>query len=117
MELVADPDIDVVVELIGGEEGVAKDAVEAALKAGKHVVTANKALLAHHGAGARGARREHGVALKFEARCGRRHSHRQGAARKPARLRHLARVRHPERHLQFHPDHDGERRAGHSPRC
>ena len=41
--LATDPEIDVFVELIGGEEGVAKDAVEAALRAGKHVVTANKA--------------------------------------------------------------------------
>lgn len=43
------PDIDVFVELIGGDEGPAKQAVEAALKAGKDVVTANKALLAVHG--------------------------------------------------------------------
>ena len=47
--LARDPEIDVFVELIGGEEGIAKEAVEAALLAGKHVVTANKALLAHHG--------------------------------------------------------------------
>src|SRR3990172_1026290 len=50
VELAKDPGIDVFVELIGGEGGVAKEAVEAALRAGKHVVTANKALLAHHGA-------------------------------------------------------------------
>ena len=43
-------DVDVVVELIGGEAGAAKELVESALKRGKHVVTANKALLAHHGA-------------------------------------------------------------------
>lgn len=43
------PDIDVVVELIGGAEGAARRLVEAALARGKHVVTANKALLAHHG--------------------------------------------------------------------
>ena len=42
-------DVDVFVELIGGDEGPAKDAVEAALAAGKDVVTANKALLAIHG--------------------------------------------------------------------
>ena len=40
---------DIVVELIGGSEGVAKELVEKSLSAGKHVVTANKALLAHHG--------------------------------------------------------------------
>src|SRR4051794_9432053 len=41
--------VDCVVELVGGSEGAAKDVVEAALTAGKHVVTANKALLAKHG--------------------------------------------------------------------
>jgi homoserine dehydrogenase len=49
VELARDPAIDTFVELIGGENGVAKDSVEAALRSGKHVVTANKALLAHHG--------------------------------------------------------------------
>lgn len=49
LSLVNNPDIDVIVELMGGSEGVAYDLVIAALSAGKHVVTANKALLAHHG--------------------------------------------------------------------
>ncbi|MBN33902.1 MAG: homoserine dehydrogenase [Rhodospirillaceae bacterium] len=48
-DLASDPEVDVVVELIGGEEGIALDLVETALKNGKHVVTANKALLAVHG--------------------------------------------------------------------
>ena len=52
-----DPEIDVFVELIGGEGDPAKSAVEAALAAGKSVVTANKALLAEHGVRARRARR------------------------------------------------------------
>ena len=65
--LATDPEIDVFVELIGGEEGVAKDAVEAALRAGKHVVTANKALLAHHGAALAALAEKHGAALNFEA--------------------------------------------------
>ena len=47
--LAQSPDIDVFVELIGGEEGPARASVEAALAAGKNVVTANKALLARHG--------------------------------------------------------------------
>ena len=47
--LAQSPDIDVFVELIGGAGNPAKAAVEAALKAGKPVVTANKALLAKHG--------------------------------------------------------------------
>src|SRR5688572_14058272 len=65
--LARDPSIDVFVELIGGEGGAAKDAVEAALRAGKHVVTANKALLAHHGAELAALAEQHGVALNFEA--------------------------------------------------
>lgn len=58
---------DVIVELIGGEEGPARALVEAALRGGKHVVTANKALLAHHGAELAALAEAHGVALKFEA--------------------------------------------------
>ena len=65
--LAKDAEIDVFVELIGGEEGVAREAVEAALTAGKHVVTANKALLAHHGPRLAALAEKHGVALNFEA--------------------------------------------------
>jgi homoserine dehydrogenase len=65
--LAADPAIEVFVELIGGEEGVAKKAVEAALASGKHVVTANKALLAHHGASLAALAEKNGVTLNFEA--------------------------------------------------
>ncbi|MBI1650103.1 MULTISPECIES: homoserine dehydrogenase [Hyphomicrobium] len=65
--LARDPAIDVFVELIGGEDGVAKEAVEAALNAGKHVVTANKALLAKHGVALAQLAEEKGVALNFEA--------------------------------------------------
>ena len=50
MALATAADIDVVVELIGGSDGVARRLVQTALRAGKHVVTANKALLAMHGA-------------------------------------------------------------------
>ncbi|MGH6867185.1 MAG: homoserine dehydrogenase [Methyloceanibacter sp.] len=64
--LATDPEIDVFVELIGGEEGAAKGAVEAALRAGKHVVTANKALLAHHGSSLAALAEKNGVALNFE---------------------------------------------------
>jgi homoserine dehydrogenase len=60
-------DVDVVVELIGGEEGAARGLVESALRARKHVVTANKALLAHHGAGVAALAEKNGVSLKFEA--------------------------------------------------
>lgn len=66
-ELAASPDIDVFVELIGGEGDPAKGAVTAALKARKHVVTANKALLAHAGASLAKLAERGGVALNFEA--------------------------------------------------
>jgi homoserine dehydrogenase len=64
--LAKDPGIDVFVELIGGEGGVAKEAVEVALSSGKHVVTANKALLAHHGPSLAALAEKNGVALNFE---------------------------------------------------
>jgi homoserine dehydrogenase len=65
--LAADPGIDCFVELIGGEDGVAKRAVEVALASRKHVVTANKALLAHHGFELARLAEKHNVALNFEA--------------------------------------------------
>ncbi|MFD0987302.1 homoserine dehydrogenase [Methyloligella solikamskensis] len=65
--LAQDPEIEVFVELMGGEEGIPKEAVEAALKAGKHVVTANKALLAHHGVALARLAEASNVALNFEA--------------------------------------------------
>ncbi len=60
-------DIDVFVELMGGEGDPAKASVEAAIAAGKHVITANKALLAHHGAALARLAEAKGVALNFEA--------------------------------------------------
>ncbi|MCJ7599244.1 MAG: homoserine dehydrogenase, partial [Methyloceanibacter sp.] len=65
--LAKDPGIDVFVELMGGEGGVAKESVEAALRAGKHVVTANKALLALYGNEIFAAASEKGVMVAFEA--------------------------------------------------
>ncbi len=65
--LARSPENDIFVELIGGFEGPAKDAVEAALLAGKPVVTANKALLAHHGAELARLAEAKGVPLLFEA--------------------------------------------------
>lgn len=60
-------DIDAVVELIGGSEGVAKALVENSLKNGKHVVTANKALLAHHGYALAVLAEAHDASLAYEA--------------------------------------------------
>ncbi|MCK5165751.1 MAG: homoserine dehydrogenase [Rhodospirillaceae bacterium] len=58
---------DLFAELIGGSEGAAKDAVEAALEAGCNVVTANKALIAHHGDELARLAEEKGVSLNYEA--------------------------------------------------
>lgn len=67
LDLVQDAEVDVVVELIGGSEGVARALCEAALVAGKPVVTANKALIAHHGLQLARLAEKHGAALAFEA--------------------------------------------------
>ncbi|HTR88364.1 MAG TPA: homoserine dehydrogenase [Reyranella sp.] len=60
-------DVDVVVELIGGSSGVARRLVQRSLRNGKHVVTANKALLAHHGAELAALAEKKGRILAFEA--------------------------------------------------
>ncbi len=60
-------DIDIFVEVMGGHEGPAKHATEVALASGKHVVTANKALLAHHGQSLAETAERQGLALRFEA--------------------------------------------------
>ncbi len=65
--MAADPEIDVVVELIGGSDGIAARVVETALAHGKHVVTANKALIAHHGARLAALAEAQDRALSFEA--------------------------------------------------
>ena len=60
-------DIDVFVELIGGEENPAKEAIEIALNSGKHVITANKALISKHGQQLAILAEKNNVSLKFEA--------------------------------------------------
>ncbi len=67
--VVRDPDIDIVVELIGGY-GIAKELILEAIAHGKHVVTANKALLALHGNEIFGAAQAKGVMVAFEAAVG-----------------------------------------------
>jgi homoserine dehydrogenase len=68
-QIVEDPKIDIVVELIGGDEP-ARTLILDAIQRGKHVVTANKALLAAHGAELRDAARRAGVSIGFEASVG-----------------------------------------------
>ena len=65
-EVIANPEVDIVVELIGGY-GIARQLVMAAIDSGKHVVTANKALLAVHGTEIFAAARDKGVMVAFEA--------------------------------------------------
>ena len=65
--LATDPAVDVIVELIGGSDGPAKALAEAAIAAGKPLVTANKALLAMHGAALAQAAEEAGLPLAYEA--------------------------------------------------
>lgn len=65
--LAEDPEIDVVCELIGGSEGVALELARRTLAAGRCLVTANKAMLAHHGAELARLAEARGVALGFEA--------------------------------------------------
>ena len=66
LKVVNDPNVDIVVELIGGT-GIAKDLVLRAIDSGKHVVTANKALLAKHGNEIFAAAQKKGVMVAFEA--------------------------------------------------
>lgn len=67
VDLVADPEVDVVCELIGGADGLALDLARTSLGAGKPLVTANKALLAIHGAELAALADRAGVPLAFEA--------------------------------------------------
>ncbi|TIX97010.1 MAG: homoserine dehydrogenase, partial [Mesorhizobium sp.] len=60
-------EIDVFVELIGGDEGPSRSSVKAALETGRHVVTANKALLAKHGVALAEIAERKGVLLNYEA--------------------------------------------------
>jgi homoserine dehydrogenase len=68
-QVVNDPDIDIVIEMIGGE-GIAKDLILMAIENGKHVITANKALLASQGNALFKAAVQKGVDLAFEATVG-----------------------------------------------
>ncbi len=68
-EILGDPEIDIVIELLGGEHP-AVDFIKEALLAGKHVVTANKEVIAKHGAELLAMAKDKGVALQFEASVG-----------------------------------------------
>lgn len=65
--MAAEAEADVIVELIGGAEGPARAVCEQAIASGRHVVTANKALIAHHGMNLAAAAEAKGVTLAYEA--------------------------------------------------
>ncbi|WP_029066062.1 homoserine dehydrogenase [Labrenzia sp. DG1229] len=67
VEMAKQADIDIFVELIGGDAGAAEDSVRAALARGIHVVTANKALLARHGVDLAEVAEENNACLNYEA--------------------------------------------------
>lgn len=67
VEMAQTADADVVVELIGGADGIARRCTLAALNARRHVVTANKAMIAHHGTELAQVAEDNGVALLYEA--------------------------------------------------
>ena len=69
-KIINDPRIDIIVELIGGSDGVAKKIVFDSIKKNKHVVTANKALIAKHGDALSILAEKYGVNLLFEAAVG-----------------------------------------------
>ena len=105
--LATDPEIDVFVELMGGEGDPAKAAISAALAAKKSVVTANKALLARHGVAPRGDGREEPGGAQFRSRGRRRHPDREDAARGSGRQFARPHLWNSQRHLQLHPDPHG----------
>src|SRR5512144_2161447 len=65
--MAGEADAGVVVELIGGADGAAKEVCEAAIAAGRHIVTANKAMIAHHGMQLAALAEQRGVSLAYEA--------------------------------------------------
>ncbi len=104
-------DVDVFVELMGGSDGPAKAATEAAIAAGKDVVTANKAMLAIHGQALAAGRRKRRVRPAVRGRRRGRHPGGQGPDRGSGRQRGDPCHGRDERHLQLHPDPDGGRAA------
>lgn len=67
LAMAAEEDLDIIVELVGGSDGIALDIVRTALEHGKSVVTANKAMMAHHGTELARLAESNEVALAYEA--------------------------------------------------
>jgi homoserine dehydrogenase len=107
--IAARDDVDVVVELVGGSDGPALVLARNAIQHGKALVTANKAMIAHHGMALAGAA-EAGRCAAFRGGGGGRHPGDQGPARRRGGQPGRADLRHPQRHLQLHPLHHGGHR-------
>ena len=107
VSLASRADVDVLVEVMGGHEGAAKDATEAALRAGKDVVTANKALLAHHGQALAELAESLDRAIRFEAAVAGGIPVNQDPQRGTGWQCDTPRNGRDEWHLQLHPDADG----------
>lgn len=101
--LLADKDVEIVIELIGGC-GVARELTLQALAAGKHVVTANKAMLAKHGAEVFAAARKAGTSVSFEASCGGGDPGGAGDRKRVGGQQNSCDLRHSERDVQLHSE-------------
>ena len=103
-------DADVVVELIGGSEGPARALARSGDRQGQACGHRQQGAAgpSRRGAGARGGSKGRDAGLRGGGR--RRHSHHQDPARGPGRQPDRAHLRHPQRHLQLHPDHDARDR-------
>ena len=101
-KVVQDRQIHAVIELVGGTT-LAKTMILTALRLGKPVITANKALISAHGEELFAAARQHGANLYYEASVGGRDSDHQGAARRVCGQSDFAYLRNRQRHLQLHP--------------
>jgi homoserine dehydrogenase len=100
-EMLSDPSLPIIVELVGGID-VPLALIREALSRGKHVITANKALISAHGQELFELASANGVELKFEGAV-RRHPHHQGVAGKPAGKPGQEPCRNCQRDDQLHP--------------
>lgn len=107
VKMAREADIDVFVELMGGDSGPALDAVKAALESGRHVVTANKALLARHGVALAEIAERKGLLLNYEAAVAGGIPIIKTMRRVDGRKQCFACLWHSEWHLQLHSDPHG----------
>ena len=110
-DILSDPEISIVIELMGGEDP-AFHSMEEALRRGKHVITANKEVIAKHGPHLLSLAERSNTSLLYEAQRGRRHTSDSALPGEPPSQQYLDPARHYQRHHQLYPLQHGERRAG-----